>query len=371
MQESSRERLAEHRILSGDRQVAGQGDVTGETVGTALDDADRREAQVMDGDDDVADNVTRIGDLFVTNSAFNFQFDFLEPGPGLGPGTWASVSDTAFESIRKVVGEQRGTPVRLQRASATSLPMRDASVDVVITDPPYYDMVEYADASDLFHVWLKRVLFDIEPDLFGPDVQEPDGLQDKNQEIIVRRVQEAHRGLHDTAFYESMLAGSFAEARRVLKPDGHLVVVFGHSDPDAWRRLLGALQTAGFVVTSDWPSRTESANTGVASIKVTMTIGCRVAPAARPLGVAGQVDREVADAVTERVRQWDADGLALEDQLMASALRWRSRHCAPGASGFHAHLIPSRGDPAKRRVMTGKQRATTNTTPQLRPRLCW
>ena len=129
----------------------------------------------MDGDDDVADNVTRIGDLFVTNSALNFQFDFLEPGPGLGPGTWASVSDTAFESIRKVVGEQRGTPVRLQRASATSLPMRDASVDVVITDPPYYDMVEYADASDLFHVWLKRVLFDIEPDLFGPDVQEPDG----------------------------------------------------------------------------------------------------------------------------------------------------------------------------------------------------
>lgn len=265
-----------------------------------------------------SNNVTRIGDLFVNQSKLNFQFDFLEPGPGLGPGTWASVSDTAFESIRKVVGEQRGTPVRLQRASATSLPMRDASVDVVITDPPYYDMVEYADASDLFHVWLKRVLFDIEPDLFGPDMQEPDGLQDKKQEIIVRRVQEPHRGLHDTAFYESMLAKSFAEARRVLKPDGHLVVVFGHSDPEAWRRLLGALQTAGFVVTSDWPSRTESANTGVASIKVTMTIGCRVAPAERPVGVAGQVDREVADAVTERVRQWDADGLALEDQLMAS-----------------------------------------------------
>lgn len=279
-----------------------------------------RGARLMSwGDEEgTKNNNTQVGDLFATNSALNFQFDFLEPGPGLGPGTWASVSDTAIGSIRKVVAEQRGTPVRLQRASATSLPMRDASVDVVITDPPYYDMVEYADASDLFHVWLKRVLFDIEPDLFGPDVQEPDGLQDKRQEIVVRRVQEPHRGLHDTAFYESMLARSFAEARRVLKPDGHLVVVFGHSDPDAWRRLLGALQTAGFVVTSDWPSRTESANTGVASIKVTMTIGCRVAPAARPLGVAGQVDREVADAVTERVRQWDADGLALEDQLMAS-----------------------------------------------------
>ena len=269
-------------------------------------------------EDGSTNNVTRIGDLFVTNSALNFQFDYLEPGPGLGPGTWASVCDTAVQSIRKVALEQRGTGVRFRRASATALPMRDASVDVVITDPPYYDMVEYADASDLFHVWLKRILFDIEPDLFGPDTQESDGLQDKNQEIIVRRVHEPNRIRHDTEFYESMLAKSFAEARRVLRPDGHLVVVFGHSDPDAWRRLLGALQTAGFVVTSAWPSRTESANSRVASIKVTVTIGCRVAPAQRQLGVAAQVDREVADAVTERIRQWDADGLALEDQLMAS-----------------------------------------------------
>ena len=34
--------------------------------------------------------------------------------------------------------------------------------------------------------------------------------------------------------------------------------------------------------------------------------------------MASEVDREVVDAVMERVRQWDADGLALEDQLMAS-----------------------------------------------------
>jgi putative DNA methylase len=270
------------------------------------------------GPDGLKNNVVRVGDLFVTNSALNFQFDYLEAGPGRGPGTWASVSETAVQALRKVVAERRGGGVRLRQASATALPLRDASVDVVITDPPYYDMVEYADASDLFHVWLKRILFDIEPDLFGPDVQQPDGLQDKNEEIIVRRVHEPNRVRHDTAFYETMLAKSFSEAKRVLKPQGHLVVVFGHSDPDAWRRLLGALQTAGFVVTSAWPSRTESANTGVASIKVTVTIGCRVAAAKRPLGVAAQVDREVADAVTERVRQWDADGLALEDQLMAS-----------------------------------------------------
>jgi putative DNA methylase len=259
-----------------------------------------------------------VTDLFQTECVINFSFDFFETGPGTGAGTWSSVSDSSIRAIRKLVRERRGLPARMMMASATALPRRDSSVDVVITDPPYYDMIEYADASDLFHVWLKRILYDIEPDLFGPDVQQGDGLQDKNQEIIVRRVHEPNRVRHDTEFYESMLAQSFGEARRVLKPQGHLVVVFGHSDPDAWRRLLGALQTAGFVVTSAWPSRTESGNTGVASIKVTVTIGCCVAPIQRPVGLASEVDLEVGEAVMERVRQWDADGLALEDQLMAS-----------------------------------------------------
>ena len=168
------------------------------------------------------------------------------------------------------------------------------------------------------HVWLKRMLFDIQPDLFAPENQGPDGLQNKNDEIIVRRVHEPDRIRHDTEFYENMLAKSFAEARRVLKPSGHLVVIFGHSDPDAWRRLLGALQTAGFVVTSAWPSRTEGANTGVASIKVTVTIGCRVAAEKRSVGLGADVDRQVAEAVEECVARWSVDGWRLRISSLAS-----------------------------------------------------
>ncbi len=269
--------------------------------------------------DGTGQNRIQVADVFAHESKLHFQFDWLETGPGQGPGTWESVAETGLRPYDTHIRGLRGAPARFRQANAMSLPYRDASVDAVVTDPPYYDMIEYADASDLFHVWLKRILFDIEGDLFGPKViHTKDGLQDKNDEIIVRRVHEPGRVRHDKDFYEGSLAKAFAECRRVLRPDGHLVVVFGHSDPDAWKRLLAALHDAGFVVTSSWPSRTESANTGVASIKVTVTIGCRLALADREPATAAQVDKEVADAIKRNVRGWTKEGLALGDQMMAA-----------------------------------------------------
>jgi putative DNA methylase len=203
-------------------------------------------------------------------------------------------------------------PAKVRRASALALPYRDGTVDAVITDPPYYEMIAYSDVSDYFYVWLRRALFDLDPDLFATGE-----LQNKTDEIIHKpsSVKTEHR---TRQFYEDSLSRAFGEARRVLRADGHLVVVFGHSDPEAWRRLLSALGTAGFVVTSSWPSRTEASNTGVASIKVTVSIGCRVAADDRPVATAAHVDREVLERVKAAARQWDRDGLALTDQLMAA-----------------------------------------------------
>lgn len=263
-------------------------------------------------------NRVQVNHIFSNEAKLSFQFDWCEVGLGQGPGTWASLVKTGLKPYDTHVRSLRGRASRFRLGNALALPYRDGSVDAVITDPPYYDMIEYADASDLFFVWLKRILFDIEPDLFGARVKSKDGLQNKNDEIIVRRVHEPGRVRHDRDFYEASLSKAFAECKRVLRADGHLVVVFGHSDPDAWKRLLAALHGAGFIVTSSWPSRTETASTGVASIRVTVTIGCRVAPADREPATVARVDREVSDVIKRSVRNWSKEGLALGDQMMAA-----------------------------------------------------
>ncbi|CAI7979123.1 putative DNA methylase [Frankia sp. Hr75.2] len=278
-------------------------------------------------------NRVQVDHIFSSQSVVKHQFDYLEVGSGAGPGTWASVSTSLANALRKVLEDNQvgGRPARFRRESATTLPFRDGTVDALVTDPPYYDMIAYADSSDLFHAWFKRALRATVPDLFDSSFDGADGLQDKTDEIIVKGRGAKGAGDHrsDEARYERLLAQSFDEARRVLKADGHLTVIYGHADPEAWKRLLSALATAGFVVTSSWPSRTETAVTGVATISVTVSIGARVAPPHRPIGLAAQVDAEVVTQVKQLCRGWDRDGLALDDQLMASygaALQIVGRH---------------------------------------------
>ena len=38
---------------------------------------------------------------------------------------------------------------------------------MISTDPPYYDMIPYAELSDFFYIWLRRLLSEIYPELFG------------------------------------------------------------------------------------------------------------------------------------------------------------------------------------------------------------
>ncbi|MDI7268267.1 MAG: DUF1156 domain-containing protein, partial [Myxococcota bacterium] len=198
--------------------------------------------------------------------------------------------------------------------------------------------IDYSDASDLFYAWLKRALVTTHPEF--AITADPHGVQEKTEEIIVKLGGVAV-GDHRTAdHYDSLLALAFKEAQRVVRADGVVTIVFGHGEPEVWHRLLKAITKAQLFLTGSWAAKTEvGGGAGSANIVTTLTLACRPAPAKRPTGRVNVVDDEVRQEVFARVPQWTADGLALTDQLMASA------GPAMEIVGRYEEVLDRKGDP--------------------------
>jgi len=123
---------------------------------------------------------------------------------------------------------------------SSSLPIPDASVDAVVTDPPYFDFVHYSELSDFFFAWLSPALRDRYPWFAREDSSDPGEVQHKDPRLFSRQ-----------------LALVFAEARRVLKDDGVLVFSFHHSRAEGWAAIYEAINKAGLAVVAAHPVHAE------------------------------------------------------------------------------------------------------------------
>lgn len=118
----------------------------------------------------------------------------------------------------------------LIHGDSRALPIDTHSVDMVVTDPPYYDSVQYSNLAAFFRVWLTRLL---------PD--EVEWSYDESLSAVAVKSPNGGTG------YMDALSAIFAECARVLKPDvGRMVFTFHHWDPSAWAELTIALKSAGF-----------------------------------------------------------------------------------------------------------------------------
>jgi len=124
------------------------------------------------------------------------------------------------------------------RSSAqTDLP--DKSVDLVVTDPPFFDNVHYSELADFFHVW-----------------QELYFANGRRRSTPTTRHSEEVQDIDSSAFAEKLRA-VFAECGRVLKDDGRLVFSYHHSREDGWSAVASAVLGAGFSLTQSHPVKSE------------------------------------------------------------------------------------------------------------------
>ncbi|GFP22335.1 hypothetical protein HKBW3S06_01562, partial [Candidatus Hakubella thermalkaliphila] len=184
--------------------------------------------------------------------ALPMAWDYIESNP-FNPV--AAGWPTACEKNEKWIqhaSQTAYTPAIVTQSSATSLPYGDNYFDAVITDPPYYINVPYADLSDFFYVWLKRTIGDLYPELFATP------LTPKSEEIVQMQHWDPIRYKEkDKLWFEAMITKAFKECYRVLKPESIACIVFAHKSTEAWETIINALLNSGLYLTASWPVHTE------------------------------------------------------------------------------------------------------------------
>lgn len=230
----------------------------------------------------------------------------------------------------------------------------EASVDVIVIDPPYYDNVMYSELSDFFYVWLKRTAGQVIPELFTRS------LTDKENEAVANTAKFAdQKGSKSLAGrdYQQRMARIFEECRRVLKPNGIMTLMFTHKATGAWDALTKGLMEASFIITASWPINTEAEGSlhikDKSAANSTIFLVCRPRLAALPDAESEyweDVEPLVAAAVRRRVEEFQKAGIGGVDLYLACF--------GPALEEFSRHWPLKRGTPRPTPEAKRRQRQT-------------
>ncbi len=259
--------------------------------------------------------------------ALPMTWDFCEVPPtsessGGYPGAVRWTADVIDHLLQAAKGE--GMARRGDAAASTQV----SYVDAIITDPPYYGAIPYADLSDFFYVWLRRVVGDRYPEVFEGHEVVP-----RDEELVQHAAYADGDHGKAKARYEEGMARAFRNAVEALAPDGLMVVVFANKEPQAWDALITSLIQAGCTVTGSWPIDTELTNkvgSGKAAYLATSVwLVCRKRPRGAGVGRYKAVQREMRARIAERLRYFWDQGISGPDFVWAAigpALEAYSRH---------------------------------------------
>jgi putative DNA methylase len=255
-----------------------------------------------------------ISDTF-SRQALPMAWNFAEIYPfGDGSGNLHDALAHMVETIRLLARIPSAAEVTRGPAHQCELP--DSSVDAVITDPPYYDNVSYADLSDFFYVWLKRTVGDLYPEHFGSD------LTPKKWEAIADPTRHHGDRALANAFYTDIIQRSLVEAHRILKPAAPLVLVYAHKTTAGWASMIEALRAASFTVTEAWPINTESRGRVRAQSSAALASSIFIVARKRTAATTGNYTRDVLPElraiVRERVQTLTAAGIGGADLVVAT-----------------------------------------------------
>lgn len=261
------------------------------------------------------ENTSEIIKHLFGRQALPMMWDYAEVNPFSGSsGSFGVQLDYLIKHLEFAEPFSKNPLISVGNQSASSLNFENDYFDAVITDPPYYDNVPYADLSDFFYVWIKRAIGSEFEDLFITP------LTPKQDEIVMQSSR--HNSLQDAQlFFEDKLSSAFSEIHRILKDGGVAIIVYAHKTTEGWETMLNGLIQSGLTIISSWPIHTEMKSRLVAAQSAALASSiymvCRKTERER-LGFWNEIQPRIQARVEEKLAQFWDEGISGGDFFISA-----------------------------------------------------
>lgn len=192
-----------------------------------------------------------------SRQAISMIWDFAETNAfSRSAKNWLSQVDIVCSALELLPTD---SPCRQTYPADASNSRQDSESAIIVTDPPYYDNIGYADLSDFFYVWLRPLLRDVYPDLFAGI------LTPKSEEMVAI----PSRFEDSRSRFEDLLYKALKHMRERGHSDFPVSIFYAYKQQEevregrastGWETILNAAISAELQIVGTWPLRTEKSN---------------------------------------------------------------------------------------------------------------
>lgn len=182
------------------------------------------------------------------------NWDFAETNPfGASVGDWTQIVTTALRAYGLV--DATGPIAFVRQSDARQSGVHRPGKYLIVTDPPYFAAIGYADLSEYFYYWLRLALKDICPELFAT-IGVP-----KVTELIASPGRHGGR-INASKHFLNGFTETFKHLATIADDRFPIIVVYAQkqeeraAEEDAstgWEAMLEAIVRAGLGITGTWP----------------------------------------------------------------------------------------------------------------------
>lgn len=215
-------------------------------------------------------------------------WDFAEGNPfSTSTGNWIGQINYVAKVVEHLPANINGGEAYQVDASTT---IYAANGPVIVTDPPYYGNIHYADSSDFFYVWLRPLLRGVYPNLFAGI------LTPKEDEMIESRF----RFENPRQRFEELLGKTLKLIRERCSDEFPSSIFYAYKQQEeesegrtstGWEAMLSAVVSAGFQIVGTWPMRTElttNLKKNINALASSVVLVCRPRPNDAPTATRRQ-----------------------------------------------------------------------------------